>query len=47
MHHGELESTEIYLGERKMASRKVLLDEEEIPEQWYCILPDLPKQIPP
>jgi len=30
-----------------MPQRKVLLDEEEIPRQWYCILPDLPKPLPP
>jgi len=30
-----------------MASKKILLDEEEIPKQWYCILPDLPKPLPP
>jgi len=30
-----------------MASRKILLDEEEIPKQWYCILPDLPRPVPP
>ncbi len=30
-----------------MASQKVLLDEEEIPKQWYSILPDLPRPIPP
>jgi tryptophan synthase beta chain len=30
-----------------MASRKILLDEEEIPKQWYCILPDLPRPLPP
>lgn len=30
-----------------MQSKKVLLDEEEIPKQWYCILPDLPKPLPP
>ncbi|MDI6847024.1 MAG: TrpB-like pyridoxal phosphate-dependent enzyme [Candidatus Bathyarchaeia archaeon] len=30
-----------------MASRKIILDEEEIPKQWYCILPDLPKPLPP
>ena len=30
-----------------MPSRKVLLDEEEMPKQWYNILPDLPKQLPP
>jgi len=27
--------------------RKILLDEEEIPKQWYNILPDLPKPLPP
>ncbi|MCW3975747.1 MAG: TrpB-like pyridoxal phosphate-dependent enzyme [Candidatus Bathyarchaeota archaeon] len=27
--------------------RKILLDEEDIPKQWYCILPDLPKPMPP
>jgi tryptophan synthase beta chain len=30
-----------------MASKKIMLDEEEIPKQWYCILPDLPKPLPP
>ena len=30
-----------------MPSEKVLLDEEEIPKQWYCILPDMPKPMPP
>ncbi|MGB9659684.1 MAG: TrpB-like pyridoxal phosphate-dependent enzyme [Nitrososphaerales archaeon] len=30
-----------------MVSRKVLLNEEDIPKQWYCILPDLPKPLPP
>jgi tryptophan synthase beta chain len=29
-----------------MASKKIMLDEEEIPKQWYCILPDLPKPLP-
>jgi tryptophan synthase beta chain len=24
-----------------------MLDEEEIPKKWYCILPDLPKPLPP
>ena len=43
----ELKGTETYLGETKMASRKMILDEEEIPKQWYCILPDLPKLLPP
>jgi len=28
-------------------SEKIMLDEEEIPKQWYCILPDLPKPLPP
>jgi tryptophan synthase beta chain len=27
--------------------RKILLDEEELPKQWYSILPDLPKPLPP
>jgi tryptophan synthase beta chain len=30
-----------------MPSKKILLEEEEIPKQWYCILPDLPKPLPP
>jgi len=30
-----------------MASQKILLDEEEIPRQWYCILPDLPRPLSP
>jgi len=30
-----------------MPSRKILLDEEEIPKQWYNILPDLPKPLSP
>ena len=30
-----------------MAPKKIVLDEEEIPKQWYCILPDLPKPLPP
>jgi tryptophan synthase beta chain len=30
-----------------MASKKILLDEEEIPKQWYNIQPDLPKPLPP
>jgi len=30
-----------------MAGTKILLDEEEIPKQWYSILPDLPKPLPP
>jgi len=29
-----------------MAS-KIMLDQEEIPKQWYCILPDLPKPLSP
>jgi len=27
--------------------RKIALNEEEIPKQWYCILSDLPKPLPP
>src|SRR4030067_3633449 len=34
-------------GETSMPPRKILLDEERIPKQWYCILPDLPKPLPP
>lgn len=30
-----------------MVSKKILLDEEEIPKQWYNIQPDLPKPLPP
>jgi len=30
-----------------MTSKKILLDEEEIPKQWYCILPDLPRPLSP
>lgn len=29
-----------------MPSKKIMLNEEEIPKQWYCILPDLPKPLP-
>lgn len=27
--------------------RKIILDEEDIPKQWYNILPDLPEPLPP
>jgi tryptophan synthase beta chain len=30
-----------------MTTRKILLDEEDIPKQWYNITPDLPKPLPP
>jgi len=30
-----------------MPLEKIVLNEEEIPKQWYCILPDLPKPLPP
>ncbi|MEM3463718.1 MAG: TrpB-like pyridoxal phosphate-dependent enzyme, partial [Candidatus Bathyarchaeia archaeon] len=30
-----------------MPETKIILDEEEVPKQWYCILPDLPKPLPP
>jgi tryptophan synthase beta chain len=30
-----------------MIRKKIVLDEEEIPKQWYCILPDLPKPMAP
>ena len=30
-----------------MPIRKTILDEDEVPKQWYNILPDLPKPLPP
>jgi tryptophan synthase beta chain len=30
-----------------MIRKKIILNEEEIPKKWYCILPDLPKPMPP
>jgi tryptophan synthase beta chain len=33
--------------ETDMPSRKIILDEDEIPKQWYNITPDLPKPLPP
>ena len=30
-----------------MTAKKILLDENEMPKQWYNILPDLPKELPP
>jgi tryptophan synthase beta chain len=30
-----------------MVSKKIVLDENEIPKQWYNIVPDLPKPLPP
>jgi tryptophan synthase beta chain len=30
-----------------MPNRKILLDEDQIPKQWYNITPDLPKPLPP
>ena len=30
-----------------MPSRKILLDESQIPKKWYNITPDLPKPLPP
>jgi tryptophan synthase beta chain len=30
-----------------MVTRKILLQEEDIPKQWYNIAPDLPKPLPP
>jgi len=33
--------------ENDMPTKKIMLDEEQIPKQWYCILPDLPKPLPP
>jgi tryptophan synthase beta chain len=33
--------------EGKMSSKKIYLTEDAIPKQWYSILPDLPKPMPP
>ena len=30
-----------------MESKKIMLEENEMPKQWYNILPDLPKPLPP
>ncbi|MBS7614230.1 TrpB-like pyridoxal phosphate-dependent enzyme [Candidatus Bathyarchaeota archaeon] len=30
-----------------MQQRKIFLDDEELPKQWYSIIPDLPKPLPP
>ncbi|MEM1855683.1 MAG: TrpB-like pyridoxal phosphate-dependent enzyme [Candidatus Methanomethylicaceae archaeon] len=30
-----------------LSLRKVILDENEIPRKWYCIIPDLPNPLPP
>ncbi len=30
-----------------MPQRKIMLDENQIPKQWYNIVPDLPKPLPP
>jgi len=30
-----------------MPNRKILLEEDEIPKQWYNIVPDLPRPLPP
>ena len=30
-----------------MPLEKIILDENELPKQWYCILPDLPRPLPP
>ncbi len=30
-----------------MPDRKIMLDENQIPKQWYNIIPDLPKPLPP
>jgi tryptophan synthase beta chain len=30
-----------------MATKKILLDEDQIPKKWYNITPDLPKPLPP
>jgi tryptophan synthase beta chain len=33
--------------ENDMPTKKIMIDEEQIPKQWYCILPDLPTPLPP
>jgi tryptophan synthase beta chain len=37
------------MGKKAMTvmSTKILLDDEDIPKQWYSILPDLPRPMPP
>jgi len=30
-----------------MPNRKILLNEDDIPKQWYNIVPDLPRPLPP
>ena len=32
---------------KEMPDRKILLKEDDIPKQWYNIVPDLPKPLPP
>jgi len=32
---------------RNVHPRKITLDEDEIPDKWYNILPDLPRKLPP
>jgi hypothetical protein len=34
-------------GKKRYATKKILLDEDQIPKQWYNIVPDLPKPLPP
>ncbi|MEM1512359.1 MAG: TrpB-like pyridoxal phosphate-dependent enzyme [Candidatus Jordarchaeales archaeon] len=34
-------------GSERMPPRKIVLEEDELPKQWYNILPDLPKPLPP
>jgi tryptophan synthase beta chain len=31
----------------KNSSKKFFLGEDDLPKQWYCILPDLPRPLPP
>ena len=33
--------------ESRMPLEKIILDENEMPKQWYNILPDLPRPLPP
>jgi tryptophan synthase beta chain len=31
----------------KLPLEKILLDEDKVPKKWYCVLPDLPRPLPP
>ena len=36
-----------YVNENGCMDRKIVLDENEIPKEWYNVLPDLPEELPP